>query len=73
MGREWLHNKVIVGAMIGSIVTHSLWLALDQPTQTETIEAYELGKRHALRTNPVSMDLEMTCVSLWVGKQTPNL
>ena len=56
-------------------VTHLLWLSASQPTeptQIEAIEAYNLGKQHALRTNPVSMDLEMTCVSLWMSKQTPN-
>ena len=26
------------------------------------------GKRDALRTNPVSEELEMTCAGLWVGE-----
>ena len=27
------------------------------------------GKKEALSLNPVSMDLEMTCVSLWASQQ----
>lgn len=27
------------------------------------------GKRDALRTNPVSEELEMICAGLWVGEQ----
>ena len=75
MGREWISHKVIAGVVVGMTVTHLLWLSASQPTeptQIEAIEAYNLGKQHALRTNPVSMDLEMTCVSLWVGRQTMN-
>ena len=75
MGREWISHEVIAGVVVGMTVTHLLWLSASQPTeptQIEAIEAYNLGKQHALRTNPVSMDLEMTCVSLWVGRQTIN-
>ena len=75
MGREWISHKVIAGVVVGMTVTHLLWLSASQPTeptQIEAIEAYNLGKQHALRTNPVSMDLEMTCVSLWVDRQTIN-
>lgn len=75
MGREWVSHKVIAGVIVGMTVTHLLWLNASkptEPTQIEAIEAYNLGKQHALRTNPVSMDLEMTCVSLWMSKQTPN-
>ena len=75
MGREWISHKVIAGVVVGMTVTHLLWLSASQPTeptQIEAVEAYNLGKQHALRTNPVSMDLEMTCVSLWVDRQTIN-
>ena len=75
MGREWISHKVIAGVVVGMTVTHLLWLSASQPTeptQIEAIEAYNLGKQHALGTNPVSMDLEMTCVSLWVDRQTIN-
>jgi len=32
-------------------------------------EGFKLGVRHALNTNPVSEELEMTCAGLWVGEQ----
>lgn len=36
---------------------------------TDVIEAYNTGRADALRTNPVSADLEMTCLDLWNRKQ----
>lgn len=33
------------------------------------IEAYKMGAKDALKTNPASMDLEMVCVGLWAEKQ----
>jgi len=35
----------------------------------DVIEAYNTGRADALRTNPVSADLEMTCLELWNRKQ----
>ncbi len=35
----------------------------------DVIEAYNTGRTDALRTNPVSADLEMTCLELWNRKQ----
>lgn len=34
-------------------------------------KGYEKGLKDALRTNPVSDDLEMTCAGLWFGKHGP--
>ena len=36
---------------------------------TDVIEAYNMGRTDALRTNPVSADLEMTCLEIWNRKQ----
>lgn len=33
------------------------------------VTAYDQGKSDALRTNPVSMDLEMVCLNLWSNAQ----
>lgn len=35
----------------------------------DVIEAYNKGRTDTLRTNPVSADLEMTCLELWNRKQ----
>lgn len=39
------------------------------PKHHEIIEAYNQGRKDALKTNPVSWDLEETCVGLWLGRQ----
>lgn len=33
------------------------------------ISAYNKGKRDALKTNPVSFELEETCMEVWANKQ----
>jgi hypothetical protein len=35
----------------------------------ELISIYKRGVKDALRTNPVSMDLEQTCLEVWANKQ----
>ncbi len=32
-------------------------------------EAYAKGRAEALKTNPVSAELELVCAGLWVGEQ----
>jgi hypothetical protein len=36
---------------------------------SSVIEAYNMGLTDALRTNPVSPQLEQVCVNLWAGRQ----
>lgn len=35
----------------------------------ELISIYKRGMRDALRTNPVSFELEQTCLEVWANKQ----
>ena len=35
----------------------------------ELINIYKRGIKDALRTNPVSMDLEQACLEIWANKQ----
>jgi len=35
----------------------------------ELISIYKRGIKDALRTNPVSMDLEQACLEVWANKQ----
>ena len=35
----------------------------------ELISIYKRGIKDALRTNPVSMDLEQACLEIWANKQ----
>ena len=36
---------------------------------SQIVEAYKQGVEDALKTNPVSMELEQTCLELWTNKQ----
>ena len=35
----------------------------------ELIDVYKRGQSDALRTNPVSMELEQACLNIWANKQ----
>jgi ribosomal protein S5 len=71
----------IRGALVGSVFTVLVTLAgakvIDNVRTTTSesimpanvIQAYNQGLRDALRTNPVSMELEMVCLELWANKQ----
>ena len=39
----------------------------------ELISIYKRGIKDALRTNPVSMDLEQACLEIWANKQPPEV
>ena len=67
------------GIMIGGVFALLTSLAAGRlfDTQVEiasiipkdVIDAYNTGRADALRTNPVSAELEMTCLELWNRKQ----
>lgn len=35
----------------------------------DIVQAYNMGIKDALKTNPPSLDLEQTCVNMWANKQ----
>ena len=41
--------------------------AVDMPR--DVIQAYNMGLKDALKTNPPSMNLEQVCVNMWANKQ----
>jgi len=71
----------IRGALVGSVFTVLVTLAgakvidnvrttnQESIMPTNVIQAYNHGLKDALRTNPVSMELEMVCLELWANKQ----
>jgi hypothetical protein len=63
--------REILSFFIGSVVTVFIiwWTAV--PNQDVFAAGYEEGRKDALRTNPVSDDLEFTCAGLWFGKHGP--
>lgn len=38
----------------------------------ELIKMYQRGKQDALKTNPVSFELEQVCLEVWANKQPPG-
>jgi hypothetical protein len=79
-----LENKIQNGTywsgfVLGLFSMLFLVLAIDrmtdrpEPSQLtmprDVVEAYRMGIKDALKTNPPSLDLEQTCVSMWANKQ----
>ena len=67
-----------LGMIVGIVLTSLIAIGINKMRATEppmevlpksVIEAYNMGLRDALITNPVSPALEMTCVELWGRKQ----
>jgi hypothetical protein len=58
---------VIAGGLMGLIGSHYATTA----NMYEMLEVYEQGKKDALKTNPPSMELELTCVRVWANKIPP--
>lgn len=68
-----------MGAVFGIVTTVLVVLSLDRIFDTpdpsaasmprDVVEAYRMGLKDALRTNPPSLDLEQTCVEMWANKQ----
>lgn len=68
-----------MGAVFGAVMTILVVLSLDKMFSTpdpsavsmprDVVEAYRMGLKDALRTNPPSLDLEQTCVEMWANKQ----
>lgn len=55
-----------LGFFVGVLFTAAVGMKDDYKIH---IESYQMGMKHALRTNPVSWELEETCLILWTRKQ----
>ena len=73
--KQWMLG-VIVGVVLTSLIALGLnKLHKEQMPQSyvemprDIIQAYNMGLKDALKTNPASMDLEQTCVNMWADKQ----
>jgi hypothetical protein len=49
--------------------TNTPLLDAEQIRAETLIEIYQRGRQDALITNPVSFELEQTCLSVWANKQ----
>jgi hypothetical protein len=71
--RQWA-----LGLVVGVVLTSLIAIGINKMQANEppmeilpktVIEAYNMGLKDALKTNPPSMDLEQTCVNMWANKQ----
>jgi hypothetical protein len=60
--------ELALGFFVGVVFTIMATLAAKDEYKTH-IESYQMGIKHALRTNPVSWELEEACMSLWIRKE----
>lgn len=51
------------------VLEKPLIVEVDEIQAVDIIEAYNRGRVDALNTQPVSFELEETCLSVWVNKQ----
>jgi hypothetical protein len=66
-----------VGFTVGVLTVLAAQKVMDEPLMVEVdeiqaidiIEAYNRGRADALSTQPVSFELEETCMSVWANKQ----
>lgn len=70
-----------LGVLVGVVATTLIAIAIDklpnkQPSEPianlipkDIIEAYNQGLKDALRLNPVSLELDQACLTLWANKQ----
>ena len=68
----------LLGFTIGILTTLAAQRLMSEPLIVNDFEAtraeelisiYKRGARDALRTNPVSFELEQTCLEVWANKQ----
>jgi hypothetical protein len=69
-----------LGVVVGVVLTSLIALGLNKLHKAQSpqsyvemprdiIQAYNMGLKDALKTNPASWDLEQTCLNLWADKQ----
>ena len=61
-------KTLILGFFLGMAFTIIASLAAEDQYKIH-IESYQMGMKHALRLDPVSWELEETCLNLWMKKQ----
>lgn len=71
--RFWIGTMFGMFVMLLITLVYSKMTETPQPSQLtmpkDVVQAYNMGLKDALRTNPPSLDLEQTCVNMWADKQ----
>jgi hypothetical protein len=60
-------TMLLIGLIIDRLNDKPPSSYVDMPK--DIVQAYNMGLKDAIRTNPPSMELEQTCVNLWADKQ----
>jgi hypothetical protein len=68
-----------MGAALGAMVMLLVVLVFDRLTASpdpsavhmpkDVVEAYRMGLKDAIKTNPPSLELEQTCMNMWAERQ----
>jgi hypothetical protein len=79
LDRQIQNNTYWSGFVLGVFVMILVFLIFERLTAhpepssvnmpKDVVEAYRMGIKDALRTNPPSLDLEQTCLNMWADKQ----
>ena len=56
--------------MFWAFIIALAFLYMDHKVDKAHAEGFSVGMRYALKSNPPSEELEMTCAGLWVGEQS---
>lgn len=69
-----MNDRIIhftLGTVVGSMLTGLVAVTnlYSNILPTDIIKTYNQGRADALKLNPVSWELEQTCLSLWAGSQ----
>jgi hypothetical protein len=73
--KQWM-----LGLVTGVVLTTLIAIGISQISRQQNpasyvemprdiIQAYNMGLKDALKTNPPSWDLEQTCLNMWADKQ----
>jgi hypothetical protein len=71
--KQWM-----LGLLTGVVLTTLIAIGISQMKVPEppvevlpknVIDAYNMGLKDALRLNPVSLELDQACLTLWANKQ----
>lgn len=69
-----MNDRIIhftLGTVVGSMLTGLVAVTnlYSNILPTDIIKTYNQGRADALKLNPVSWELEQTCLGLWAGSQ----
>ena len=71
-------SQFTMGGVVGGVAVALIFIGVskmksnDPPMEMmpkDIIQAYNMGLKDALKTNPASWELEQTCLNMWADKQ----